>query len=66
MKSRVWLFIISIFFLLCGTSFAQNVYSPYVTQNNEIIFNQSMHRIDVIDPKVSTNMKGFNYPGLRG
>lgn len=66
MKSRVWLFIISIFFLLCGTSFAQNVYSPYVTKNNEIIFNQSMHRIDVIDPKVSTNLKGFNYPGLRG
>ncbi len=65
MKSRVWVFLLSIF-LLCTKAFALDVYSPYVPKNNEIIFNQSMYKIDVIDPKVSTNMKGINYPGLRG
>lgn len=65
MKSRFWLIIISIF-MLCAQAFAQNVYAPYVPQTNEVIFNQSMYKIDVVDPKVSTNAKGINYPGLRG
>ena len=66
MKSKVWLIVISLFFHLCGVVFAQDVYSQYVPKNNEIIFNQSMFKIDVIDPKVSTNWKGLNFPGLRG
>ena len=66
MKSKFWVFLTIIFFALCGIVCAQDVYSPYVPQTNEIIFNQSMYKIDVIDPKVSTNYKGFNYPGLRG
>ena len=66
MKSRVWFIITIIFFFLCNTVFAQNVYSEYVPQNNEVIFNQSMFKIDVVDPKASTNWKGINYPGLRG
>ena len=64
--SKVWLIVISLFFHLCGVVFAQDVYSQYVPKNNEIIFNQSMFKIDVIDPKVSTNWKGLNFPGLRG
>ena len=47
-------------------AFAQDVYSPYVPEQNEILFNQAMFRIDVVDPVVSTNWKGINYPGLRG
>ena len=66
MKSRVWVLLISIFFLLCTEVFAQGVYSEYVPKNNEVIFNQSMYKVDVIDPKASTNWKGVNYPGLRG
>lgn len=66
MKSRFGVFLTVIFFVFCTSVFAQDVYSPYVPQNNEVIFNQSMYRIDVVDPKVSTNYKGFNYPGLRG
>ena len=66
MKSRVWLIIFSIFFLLYSSVFAQNIYAPYAPQNNEVIFNQSMFKIDVIDPQVNTNLKGINYPGLRG
>ena len=66
MKSRVWVLLISIFFLLCTGVFAQGVYSEYVPKNNEVIFNQSMYKVDVIDPKASTNWKGINYPGLRG
>lgn len=66
MKSRVWLFIASIFFFFATSVFAQGVYSEYVPQKNEIIFNQSMFKIDVIDPQASTNWKGINYPGLRG
>ena len=65
MKSRFWVIILSIFLLICNRAFALDVYSPYVPKNNEIIFNQSMYKIDVIDPKVSTNLKGINYPGLR-
>ena len=66
MKSRVWVLLISIFFLLCTGVFAQGVYSEYVPKNNEVIFNQSMYKVDVIDPRASTNWKGINYPGLRG
>lgn len=61
------LFIIIIFlFILCGKTFAQDAYSPYLPAKNEVLFNQSMFRIDVIDPVASTNWKGINYPGLRG
>ena len=49
MKSRVWVLIISIFLLLCTSVFAQGVYSEYVPKNNEVIFNQSMFKIDVIE-----------------
>ena len=66
MKSRVRLFIVILITFMCNIVFAHDVYSPYVPQNNEVIFNQSMFKIDVIDPKVSTNWKGLNYPGLRG
>ena len=57
------LFILS---FLCGSIFAQDVYSPYEPAKNEVIFNQSMFRVDVVDPVASTNWKGINYPGLRG
>lgn len=49
-----------------GKTFAQDVYLPYLPTQNEILFNQSMFRIDVVDPVASTNWKGINYPGLRG
>ena len=65
MKSRFWAVLIFLFFL-CNQVFAQDIFAPYVPQKNEIIFNQSMYKIDVIDPQVSTNRKGINYPGLRG
>lgn len=51
---------------LCNQVFAQDVYAPYVLNQNEVLFNQSMFRIDVVDPVASTNVKGLNYPGLRG
>ena len=66
MKGRVWLFIISIFLMFSSAVFAQGLYSEYVPQKNEVIFNQSMYKIDVVDPQASTNWKGINYPGLRG
>lgn len=66
MFKRVLLFILSFNVLLCSQVCAQNIYEPYVPQKNEIIFNQSMYKIDVIDPQVLTNFKGINYPGLRG
>ena len=47
-------------------TFAQDVYSEYIPYQNEVLFNQSMFRIDALDPAVSTNWKGINYPGLRG
>ncbi len=60
------LFIILIFSIFCAVVQAQNIYEPYIPQENEVIFNQSSFPIDVIDPQSSTNAKGANYPGLRG
>lgn len=47
-------------------AFAEGIYEPYVPEQNEIIFNQSTYKIDVIDPAALTNWIGMNYPGLRG
>jgi len=60
--------ILSLFFftLVSIKVFAFDVYSEYVFHKNEVLFNQSRFRIDVVDPVVSTNFKGINYPGLRG
>ena len=66
MKSRVWSVIITLFLIVCQAVSAQGLYSEYVPQKNEVIFNQSMYKIDVIDPQASTNTKGASYPGLRG
>ncbi|MBE7712074.1 MAG: hypothetical protein E7Z92_08070 [Cyanobacteria bacterium SIG31] len=63
---RALLYILCVLFLSTQILFAQDVYSSYVPADNEVIFNQSMYKIDVIDPVVSTNLKGINYPGLRG
>ena len=66
MKRVINLILIFIVTLFSANVFAQDVYSEYVPSQNEVIFNQSMFRIDVVDPVVSTNYKGVNYPGLRG
>ncbi len=63
---RTLLLIFFIINLLCGRVLAQSVYSEYIPYQNEVLFNQSMFRIDVVDPAASTNWKGINYPGLRG
>ncbi len=64
-RTLLAIFYICIVFL-CDTVFAQNVYSPYFPTQNEVIFNESMYKIDVVDPVTSTNLRGANYPGLRG
>lgn len=66
MKRSLFLLFFIMLMFLCGKVFAQDVYSPYIPSQNEILFNQSMFRIDVVDPVASTNWKGINYPGLRG
>lgn len=63
---RSLLFLFCILTFLSECVFAQDVYAPYLPAQNEVIFNQSMFRVDVIDPVASTNWKGINYPGLRG
>ncbi len=66
MKRTLFLLVFIILTFFCGNAFAQDVYLPYIPSQNEIIFNQSMFKIDVVDPVASTNWKGINYPGLRG
>jgi uncharacterized lipoprotein YddW (UPF0748 family) len=66
LMQRTFIYILLALVFIGGQVFAQNAYEPYVPENNEIIFNQSMFRIDVVDPVASTNWKGINYPGLRG
>ena len=61
---NIFFLIISLF--LCAPTFAQDVYAPYIPQENEVIFNQSTYPISVVDPQASTNASGANYPGLRG
>ena len=65
MKKFFVLFFIIINILTTKT-LAQDVYSEFIPNQNEVVFNQSMFKIDVIDPMPSTNFKGANYPGLRG
>ena len=60
------LFFIITSLIICAGVFAQDIYSPYITQGNEVVFNQSTYPISVIDPQASTNASGANYPGLRG
>ena len=52
--------------IFCANVLAQDVYAPYVPQENEIVFNQSTYPISAVDPQASTNASGANYPGLRG
>ena len=66
MKSKVWSIVTLLVLLICQTVNAQGLYSEYLPKKNEVIFNQSMYKIDVIDPQASTNSKGASYPGLRG
>ena len=63
---RSFLIILILLVFGCIQAFAAGIYEPYEPARNEIIFNQSTHDIDVIDPVASTNWKGMNYPGLRG
>ena len=65
MKRSLILFFIYFLFLV-NQAFSQNAFMEFVPYQNEVLFNQSMFKIDVVDPFVSTNFKGMNYPGLRG
>ena len=60
------LFFILVSVMFCADVLAQDVYAPYVPQENEIVFNQSTYPISAVDPQASTNASGANYPGLRG
>lgn len=60
------IYFILLFFIITNTVFAGNIYEPYAPAPNEIVFSESTYNIDSIDPAASTNLKGANYPGLRG
>ena len=67
MKRTLFLILTLCMLVIGSTSVhAQNIYEPFVPAENEIVFNQSTYPIDVIDPVASSNVKGMNYPGLRG
>lgn len=51
---------------IVSQAIAGNIYEPYEPALNEIVFSESIYPIDAIDPAASTNVKGANYPGLRG
>lgn len=64
---KIRVFFIIVLMLLCvNTVVAQTVFEQYIPQKNEIIFNQSIFKVDAIDPQAGTNSIGANYPGLRG
>lgn len=66
MKRIIFILILLIFTCFTNFVYAGSIYEPYEPAVNEIIFNESSYQIDVIDPAVSTNARGANYPGLRG
>lgn len=49
-----------------NTVLAGSVYEPYEPALNEIVFSETTYPIDAIDPAASTNIRGANYPGIRG
>ena len=64
---RILIFLgLIILLFITGIASAQDAYTEIVPYQNEVLFNQSMFKIDVVDPVASTNWKGINYPGLRG
>ena len=63
---RVLFKIFLLIFCFCQVVLAQDAFLPYEPAENEVIFNQSMFKVDVIDPVASNNWRGINYPGLRG
>ncbi|MDO5307433.1 MAG: family 10 glycosylhydrolase [bacterium] len=63
---RAFFLILSLILLLTNSVFADPFSSLYTPSENEVVFNQSTYKINVIDPVYSTNISGANYPGLRG
>ena len=63
---RAFFLILSLILLLTNSVFAEPFSSLYTPSENELVFNQSTYKINVIDPVYSTNISGANYPGLRG
>ncbi len=45
---------------------AMAVFQPFEPNAKEIIFNQTTHKIDVIDPNYQNNAKSSRFPGMRG
>lgn len=66
MKRSLTIILLYILAGILNCVFAGNIYEPYTPALNEIVFSESTYDIDAIDPAVSTNSKGANYPGLRG
>ena len=66
MKRIFYYLLITVMVFLPIPVLAMENSTPYEPSANEIIFNQSMFKVDAIDPLISTNKKGVNYPGLRG
>ena len=65
MKRTLYI-ILTAFIFGCLQVLAEGIFEPYELQQNEVLFNESTYKIDVIDPITSTNWIGANYPGLRG
>ena len=63
MFKKVFSLIILLMISVC-VAYAKDSYDRQ--DDSTIIFNESFAKIDVIDPIASTNIKGANYPGLRG
>jgi len=63
---KTLILIITIFCLSCTCIFAQVQSDSIEFSPDEVIFNETTTKVDVIDPAVTTNAKGANYPGLRG
>jgi len=64
MRKKLLLLLLLLFVSL--KTYAHDIYSPYNTKKNEIIFSQNLHSIDSINPTSTTNASGSYYPGMRG
>ena len=52
---RIFYIIFIVLMLLSTSVFAEGIYEPYELKQNEVLFNESSYKIDVIDPVAATN-----------
>ena len=66
MKKIITLVLIYMFIGNIVPAMAQDAFSEYYLEKNEVLYSKSSRSINAIDPKMDETKKGTYYPGFRG